>query len=118
MRFVTGNSRKGRLPEDVDWRAIADPSTTTIFYMAGRTAGEIATRLIETGCSPWAPVTVAVSLGRRDQILRSTDLRGLCATIKQVGLSKPPIIGVGQAFAQRQNAKASPAIRIAEAVLF
>ena len=50
VRFVTGHSRAGGLPEDLDWRAVADPSTTTIFYMAGRTAGGIATRLVSMGC--------------------------------------------------------------------
>lgn len=38
VRFVTGHGRKGGLPRDIDWQAIADPKTTTIFYMGGRTA--------------------------------------------------------------------------------
>lgn len=59
VRFVTGHSRKGGLPEDIDWRAIADPSATTIFYMAGRTAGKIAKRLMSMGCSSQTPVVVA-----------------------------------------------------------
>jgi uroporphyrin-III C-methyltransferase/precorrin-2 dehydrogenase/sirohydrochlorin ferrochelatase len=45
VRFVTGHSKKGGLPKDMDWRAIADPSATTIFYMGGRTADRIAARL-------------------------------------------------------------------------
>jgi uroporphyrin-III C-methyltransferase / precorrin-2 dehydrogenase / sirohydrochlorin ferrochelatase len=49
VRFVTAHSRQGGLPEDLDWSAVADPSTTTIFYMAGRTAGQIAARLIARG---------------------------------------------------------------------
>lgn len=44
VRFVTGHSRRGGLPEDMDWPAIADRSMTAIFYMSGRTAGEIAAR--------------------------------------------------------------------------
>lgn len=111
VRFVTGHSKSGGLPEDVDWAAIADPSTTTIFYMAGRTAGEIAMRLIALGCSSQIPVAVAVSLGRRDQVLRRTDLQGLGATIEQIGLSKPLIVGVGQAFAFRQAANTTSFIR-------
>lgn len=61
VRFVTGHSRHGGLPEDLDWRAIADPSATTIFYMGGRTAGKIAARLIAWACpkrrsSPSPPI--------------------------------------------------------------
>jgi uroporphyrin-III C-methyltransferase/precorrin-2 dehydrogenase/sirohydrochlorin ferrochelatase len=30
VRFVTGHSKNGGLPEDLDWKAIADPSATTV----------------------------------------------------------------------------------------
>ncbi len=38
VRFITGHSRHGGLPVDVDWATVADPRTTTVFYMGGRTA--------------------------------------------------------------------------------
>ena len=38
VRFVTGHSKAGGLPKDIEWRAIADPTATTIFYMGGRVA--------------------------------------------------------------------------------
>ena len=101
VRLVTGHSRNGGLPEDIDWRAVADPSATTIFYMAGRTAGGIATRLVSMGCSSKTPVAVAASLGRRDQVLHRTTLQGLAATVGRIGCSKPLIVGVGQAFELR-----------------
>jgi len=50
VRFVTGCAKTGRLPEGLDWRGLADPNTTTIFYMAGGTAGTIVQRLMEVGC--------------------------------------------------------------------
>jgi uroporphyrin-III C-methyltransferase/precorrin-2 dehydrogenase/sirohydrochlorin ferrochelatase len=34
VRFVTGHGRDGALPADIDWRAVADPATTTIFTWA------------------------------------------------------------------------------------
>src|SRR5690606_29981220 len=36
VRFVTGHAKDGTLPRDIDWRALADPVTTTIFYMGAR----------------------------------------------------------------------------------
>lgn len=39
VRFVTGHSKAGGLPGDLDWRAVADPTATTVFYMGARTAG-------------------------------------------------------------------------------
>lgn len=102
VRFVSGHSRDGGLPEDVDWRAIADKSATTIFYMAGRTAGGIAARLIAMGCSAESPVAVAASLGRPDQVLRRTNLQGLGTTVEEIGVTKPLVVGIGQAFALLQ----------------
>ena len=39
VRFVTGCAKTGQLPSGLDWQGLADPNTTTIFYMAGGTAG-------------------------------------------------------------------------------
>jgi uroporphyrin-III C-methyltransferase/precorrin-2 dehydrogenase/sirohydrochlorin ferrochelatase len=103
VRFVTGHSRHGGLPEDADWRAIADPSATTIFYMAARTAGEIAERLLGLGCAPETPVAIAASLGRPEQALRRATLRDLRGAVEDVGLSRPLIVGVGRAFGRLQT---------------
>src|SRR5690606_9092074 len=64
VRFVTGHSRHGGLPKDVDWKAIADRSATTVFYMGGRTAGAISATLIEHGMSADTPVAVGADIGR------------------------------------------------------
>src|SRR5258707_11965872 len=33
LQYVTGHARNGKLPIDIDWRALADPATTTAIYM-------------------------------------------------------------------------------------
>lgn len=98
VRFVTGHSKAGGLPGDVDWSAIADPSATTIFYMGGRTAGEIAASLIEKGLAPHTPIAIAAALGRPQQRLWTTDLSRLESTIADVEPTAPVVIGVGEAF--------------------
>lgn len=50
VRFVTGHARNGELPHDLDWSGLADPGTTLAFYMGGRTAKDIASRLIAEDC--------------------------------------------------------------------
>ena len=67
VRFVTGHSRRGELPTDLDWRGLADPATTLVFYMGGQTAPDIALQLIAHGLAPSTPVVVAVGVGRRDE---------------------------------------------------
>ncbi len=98
VRLVTGHSKHGGLPEDVDWRAIADPSATTIFYMAGRTCGAIASRLIANGMPETARVTVATDIGRTSQQFRSGTLVELQDVVSQFDGSKPMLIGIGEVF--------------------
>ena len=69
VRYVTGHSREGRLPEDLDWTGLADPETTLVFYMGGKTAPNIAQRLIEEGLSPTTPVVVMANVSRADETL-------------------------------------------------
>ena len=37
LQYVTGHAKNGQLPDDIDWRALADPATTTAIYMPVRT---------------------------------------------------------------------------------
>ncbi len=108
VRLVTGHSRHGGLPEDLDWHAVADASATTIFYMAGRTAGEIAARLLRHGLDPATPVAVAASLGRPEQRVWRGRLDALAtAPLAQAG---PVVIGVGAVFAERDALTGSLAL--------
>jgi len=98
VRLVTGHSKDGGLPKDMNWRVIADPSATTIFYMGGRTAGKIAARLITEGLAPETPAAVAIDLGRPSQRGALTDLATLGETIREIAIGGPLVIGVGRAF--------------------
>ncbi|SKA12178.1 siroheme synthase CysG [Consotaella salsifontis] len=98
VRFVTGHSRKGGLPEEVDWNALADERASTIFYMGGRTGGLIAARLMEAGLPATVPVAVAANLSHEDQKLAAGRLGDLEAIIARIGLKAPLLIGVGHVF--------------------
>lgn len=100
LRFVTGHSRKGGLPEDVDWPALARPGATTIFYMGGRMAGRIAERLIREGLSAATPVGVAANLSREDETRAAGRLSDLAAIVATIGLDRPILIGVGDVFGE------------------
>jgi len=103
VRFITGHSRHGGLPANVDWATVADPHTTTVFYMGGRTAPLIADRLIEEGLSPETPAIIISDVSRSTQ----RDWRGTLSTvafgIAEVGYDNPVLIAVGSALAARQN---------------
>lgn len=98
VRFITGHSKKGGLPDDIDWAAVADPTATTIFYMGGRTAAAIAERLIAHGLSPAAPVAIATAISRPEQRVAHATLANLPRVIQAIDAAQPVVIGVGMVF--------------------
>ncbi|MEX6505789.1 siroheme synthase CysG [Jiella sp. M17.18] len=116
VRFVTGHSKKGGLPEDLEWTALADDHATTIFYMGGRMAGKIAERLIANGLPAGTPVAVAANLSRDDETRAAGTLENLGAIVARIGVDRPILIGVGRVF--QEHAKAAevpPTVQPAEA---
>jgi uroporphyrin-III C-methyltransferase/precorrin-2 dehydrogenase/sirohydrochlorin ferrochelatase len=99
VRFVTGCARTGCLPGDLDWRGLADPLTTTIFYMAGGTAGAIAARLVEEGFSPDTPAVMVSNVSRDDERWAGP-ISELGEASNQRDPSKPVIIGIGRVFSR------------------
>ncbi|MBQ0823447.1 uroporphyrinogen-III C-methyltransferase [Microvirga sp. HBU67558] len=97
VRFVTGCAKTGALPAGLDWQGLADPNTTTIFYMAGGTAGAIADRLIAAGCSPGLPAVMVSDVSRGDERWTGA-LADLGRASERRDPSKPVIIGVGRVF--------------------
>ena len=99
VRFVTGHSRKGELPEDMDWQSIADSRTTTVFYMGGRTAGAIVETLTRHGLPADTPAAVARAVSRPGQRQWIGTLADLPGVMHEIGYDEPVLIGVGPTFA-------------------
>lgn len=100
VRFITGHSRRGGLPDEIDWRALADEAATSVFYMGGRMAGQIAGRLMAEGLPPQTPVAVAANLSRPDEARAAGALRDLSRLVARLGVDHPVLIGVGKVFGQ------------------
>lgn len=106
VRFVTGHSRKGELPCDIDWKTMTDPKSTTIFYMGGRTAGEIASTMMRQGLAADTPVVVAKAVSRPGEAQWSGTLSELPLAMLEIGHDEPVLIGVGAVFAAARRAQA------------
>jgi uroporphyrin-III C-methyltransferase/precorrin-2 dehydrogenase/sirohydrochlorin ferrochelatase len=110
VRFVTGHACDGALPNNIDWRAVADPSATTVFYMSGRTATQIARRLDDHGMSPSTPRVICAAVSRPAESRWHGTLRDIAEGIARVGIEQPVLVAVGQVFAAQHisAAVASP----------
>lgn len=98
VRYVTGHSKNGSLPKDLNWQAIADPTTSTVFYMGGRTAGKIKKRLLEEGLCANTPIVISSSVSRPEQKVWSGSLNDLDIGIEKIGYDEPVLIGIGDVF--------------------
>jgi uroporphyrin-III C-methyltransferase/precorrin-2 dehydrogenase/sirohydrochlorin ferrochelatase len=104
VRFVTGHSRKGELPTDLDWSKLADPSVTTIFYMGGRTAKAITDKLTSFGMSPSTPAVILSSIARDDEQRWVGMLSDMPQAMGEIGYHNPVLIGIGDAFIKAKRA--------------
>ncbi|WP_426230474.1 siroheme synthase CysG [Pararhizobium sp. DWP3-4] len=104
VRFVTGHSRFGSLPADMNWHDLAHARTTTIFYMGGRTAGQIRIRLLEAGMNADTPVVVVSAVTRNNEARWCGRLNDLASAVVGMGVDHPILIGVGHVFAQLESA--------------
>ncbi len=103
VRFVTGHSRKGELPDNLDWQAIADPTATNVFYMGGRTVAGITDKLIAHRLPANTPAVYVTNLTRNDETRWVGTLDQLPASISTEQLTQPLLIGIGKAFSQLQK---------------
>ena len=110
LRLVTGHARSGALPADLDWRGLADPQTTLVVYMGGRTAPELAAKLIANGLPGTTPAVVIAGLSRPEETRWHGALTDLPTGLQQIDRRQPVLIGIGMAFAAARFAEiAAPA---------
>lgn len=99
VRFVTGHAKDGAMPNDLDWRGMADPSTTLVVYMGGRTGAAIGQRLIAEGLTAATPCVVASSISRPEETRGFGTLGELANGALQCVCDEPILIGIGAVFA-------------------
>lgn len=104
VRFVTGHSRQGKLPENIDWTSLSNPAVTTVFYMGGRTATDIQSSLLAHGMPASTPVVVMISVSRANEQRWCGSLAQLPAAVERLGVNEPVLIGIGDAFGAASSA--------------
>lgn len=103
VRFVTAHARAGEALA-LDWAALADPRSTTAFYMGRAAAVEIGRELVAHGLAPDTPVLIACDVSLPTEQLLHTRLNLLPLAAKSVAEGKPALILVGEAVRDRRQA--------------
>ena len=111
VRFVTGHSRKGVLPDTLNWVGLADPATTSVYYMSRRTLPEIVSQLRAQGMGLDTPAIIAGNVGRPDEQVWRGTIGEAVAAVQAFPLSAPTIFAVGDALKERAVASAPLAVR-------
>lgn len=110
LQYVTGHDRRGALPEDLNWGALADPSVTTVVYMPKRTLGVLLERAITEGLAPETPALVVFNATRPNQAVVTGHAADLAARIEAAGHEGPAILMVGEALGRMSAREAMESV--------
>src|SRR6187401_2947040 len=96
LQYVTGHAKQGGLPADVDWKSLADPSTTTAVFMPTRTLAALAEKAIAEGLDARTPALAISRATRLDQAVVSAPIGELPERLAQAGLPGPVLVMIGK----------------------
>ena len=99
VQYVTGHGADGKLPRDLDWRGLADPTATTAIYMPVKTLSEFAANAIAEGLDPATPAVAVARATRADQSMVAAPISELPARLAEAGLPGPVLVMIGPTFA-------------------
>ncbi len=91
--LATGQTAEG--PDTVDWEAVARLGQPVVLYMAVRTIGGIAARLMAGGMAPDTPAAIVAEATTPRQVVLVTTLCAIAAEIERAALATPAMIVIG-----------------------
>ncbi|MEW6454530.1 MAG: siroheme synthase CysG [Pseudomonadota bacterium] len=100
LQYVTGHAADGKLPADLNWRSLADPSATTIVYMPVKTLREFAASAVAEGLDPNTPAVAVARATRADETSIATSISELPDRLASASLPSPVVVMIGRAFSE------------------
>lgn len=99
LQFITAHTRDGRLPEDLDWAALADPGATSAVYMGLKTLAPLAARLIREGLPAETPAVLIERVSWDNERHIAGSIAALPDLVAAAGLVGPCVVLIGSALA-------------------
>jgi uroporphyrin-III C-methyltransferase/precorrin-2 dehydrogenase/sirohydrochlorin ferrochelatase len=108
VQFITGHSRGGKLPADIDWKSVADPGVTTVVYMPAGTLPDLVAAAMTAGLHPGTPAVAMVSATRADERVMVASIVDLPARLAAEPPSGPAVVMIGRVFKDYLDAADDP----------
>ena len=96
LQYITGHARNGQLPDDIDWRSLADPTTTTAIYMPVHTLSALVARAVAEGLDPSMPSAAIARATRPDQAVVAAPIGELPVRLAEASLPGPVLVMIGR----------------------
>jgi uroporphyrin-III C-methyltransferase/precorrin-2 dehydrogenase/sirohydrochlorin ferrochelatase len=109
LQYVTGHGSDGRLPDDIDWKSIADPSATTIVYMPVKTHAAFAAAAIAAGLDAATPAVAVINATRPDETVIAATIADLPQHLAAAVVAGPAVVMIGRVFARAARADVTSA---------
>jgi uroporphyrin-III C-methyltransferase / precorrin-2 dehydrogenase / sirohydrochlorin ferrochelatase len=107
VQYITGHGRDGKLPPDIDWASIADPSVTTVVYMPVKTLPQLVATARKAGLDPSTPAVAIERATRSDERVIAATIADLPVRLAAEPPSGPVVVMIGRAFAEYVEAAAT-----------
>jgi uroporphyrin-III C-methyltransferase/precorrin-2 dehydrogenase/sirohydrochlorin ferrochelatase len=111
LQYVTGHSRDGQLPQDIDWQSLADAATTTAIYMPTRTLAELVAKAVAEGLDPETPAVAVARATRPDQRAVHAPIGELARRLAAASMPGPVLVMLGKTIARAEASEARAARR-------
>jgi uroporphyrin-III C-methyltransferase / precorrin-2 dehydrogenase / sirohydrochlorin ferrochelatase len=99
VQFITGHGADGKLPHDLDWRALADPAATTAIYMPAGSLGEFVASAVAHGLDPQTSAVLVARATQPDETVLAAPIAELPQRLAAASLPGPMIVMIGAVFA-------------------
>ena len=103
LQFVTAHARDGRLPEDIDWRALCDPGAATVVYMGVRTMDALVETLLGHGLAPSTPAVLVERATQDDERRIAGAIAAMPELTRRAAPDGPCLLMIGQSFAKAET---------------
>jgi len=111
LQYVTGHGADGALPQDIDWRSLADPTATTVVYMPRRTLPALLARAMDAGLDPHTPALAIANATRPDETVVAASAATLAERLAALQATGPVLVMIGSVCASADSAAAIPPIK-------